>query len=97
MRTGFERSENSSDHREQMKKKLEAKAEIEKALSVPPPEDATPRAEAIPLTVVYEDDDLIVIDKPVGLVVHPSATTNADQRRNLRVAEFGQQLRPGLE
>lgn len=31
------------------------------------------QAEAIPLTVVYEDDELIVIDKPVGMVVHPAA------------------------
>ncbi len=30
-------------------------------------------AEAIPLMVVYEDDDLMVIDKPAGMVVHPGA------------------------
>ncbi|MHA1545775.1 MAG: RluA family pseudouridine synthase [Alphaproteobacteria bacterium] len=41
-------------------------------LTVPPPLDPTPKAENIPLTVVHEDDDLIVIDKPVGLVVHPA-------------------------
>ncbi|RYB07245.1 RluA family pseudouridine synthase [Lichenibacterium ramalinae] len=39
---------------------------------VPPPVDATPQPEAIPLDIVFEDDDLIVIDKPVGLVVHPA-------------------------
>lgn len=38
----------------------------------PPPEDAVAKPEAIPLAVVYEDDDLIVIDKPVGMVVHPA-------------------------
>jgi len=42
-------------------------------LEVPPPVPAEPAAEAIPLNVVYEDDHLIVIDKPVGLVVHPAA------------------------
>ncbi|WP_321501602.1 RluA family pseudouridine synthase [Breoghania sp.] len=42
-------------------------------LSEPEPEDATPQAEDIPLNVVYEDDDLIVIDKPAGMVVHPAA------------------------
>ncbi|PTW59719.1 ribosomal large subunit pseudouridine synthase D [Breoghania corrubedonensis] len=42
-------------------------------LSEPEPEDATPQPEDIPLSVVYEDDDLIVIDKPAGLVVHPGA------------------------
>ena len=41
-------------------------------LTIPPPEAATPEPEAIPLDVVYEDDDLIVIDKPAGLVVHPA-------------------------
>ncbi|MDX6807462.1 RluA family pseudouridine synthase [Terrihabitans rhizophilus] len=40
---------------------------------IPPPEPALPLAEAIPLNVVYEDDELIVIDKPAGLVVHPGA------------------------
>ncbi len=38
---------------------------------VPPPVDATPLPEDIPLTIVFEDEDLIVIDKPTGLVVHP--------------------------
>jgi len=40
---------------------------------VPAPEPAEPEAEAIPLAVLYEDDDLIVVDKPAGLVVHPGA------------------------
>ena len=38
----------------------------------PPPEDARALPEAIPLAVVYEDDDLLVIDKPAGMVVHPA-------------------------
>lgn len=41
-------------------------------LEVPPPVAAVPRAQAIPLTVVYEDAALIVVDKPAGLVVHPA-------------------------
>ena len=40
--------------------------------SVPEPEDATPLPEDIPLDVVYEDDALIVVNKPAGLVVHPA-------------------------
>ncbi len=42
-------------------------------LTVPAPEDPVPRAEAIPLDVVFEDDDLIVVNKRVGMVVHPAA------------------------
>jgi 23S rRNA pseudouridine1911/1915/1917 synthase len=42
-------------------------------LEVPPPEAPTPQAEPdIPVAVVYEDDDLIIVDKPAGLVVHPA-------------------------
>ena len=41
-------------------------------LDVPPPAPATPRAQIIPLTILYEDPDLIVLDKPAGLVVHPA-------------------------
>lgn len=40
---------------------------------VPPPESATPCAEAIPLDILYEDDDLLVVNKPAGMVVHPAA------------------------
>ncbi|MBL8574830.1 MAG: RluA family pseudouridine synthase [Hyphomicrobiaceae bacterium] len=39
----------------------------------PPPVEATPQPEPIPLVVVYEDEHLLVIDKPTGLVVHPGA------------------------
>lgn len=42
-------------------------------IAVPPPAPAAPEPEAIPLDVLYEDDDLIVINKPAGLVVHPGA------------------------
>ena len=35
-------------------------------------EDTLPEAEAMDLNIVYEDDDILVIDKPAGLVVHPS-------------------------
>ncbi|MBI3897037.1 MAG: 23S rRNA pseudouridine(1911/1915/1917) synthase RluD [Gammaproteobacteria bacterium] len=42
-------------------------------IRLPPPKDATPAAEAIPLELVYEDDSLLVINKPAGLVVHPGA------------------------
>lgn len=42
-------------------------------LSLPEPEPALPQAQDIPLDIVYEDADLIVVNKPRGLVVHPAA------------------------
>jgi 23S rRNA pseudouridine1911/1915/1917 synthase len=42
-------------------------------LILPPPEPAAPEPEAIPLSIVFEDADLVVIDKPAGMVVHPAA------------------------
>ena len=42
-------------------------------LTIPEPVEALPRSENIPLDIVYEDDDLLVINKAVGMVVHPGA------------------------
>ena len=42
-------------------------------IEVPPPEPVSLTAEAIPLDVVYEDAELLVVNKPTGLVVHPGA------------------------
>ena len=41
-------------------------------LCVPPPRPTDLVAEPVPLTILHEDDDLLVIDKPAGLVVHPA-------------------------
>ncbi len=41
-------------------------------LVIPAPEQARPEGQAIDLAVVYEDSDLIVVDKPAGMVVHPA-------------------------
>ncbi|ANI76485.1 MULTISPECIES: RluA family pseudouridine synthase [Sphingobium] len=43
------------------------------AITLPPPVEAEAVAQDIPLNIVHEDADLIVIDKPAGLVVHPAA------------------------
>jgi 23S rRNA pseudouridine1911/1915/1917 synthase len=43
------------------------------ALVIPEAEEAIPQPENIPLDVVYEDDDLLVINKAAGMVVHPGA------------------------
>ena len=39
---------------------------------VPQPVDDTAKPEAIPLNIIYEDDDLLVVNKPKGIVVHPA-------------------------
>jgi 23S rRNA pseudouridine1911/1915/1917 synthase len=72
-------------------------------VAVPEPAPAKPAAEAIPLNVVYEDDDIIVIDKPKGLVVHPAAGHWTGTLVNALVAHCGDSLsgiggerRPGI-
>ena len=42
------------------------------ALEIPPPVPAEPEPEEIPISILFEDDDLLVLDKPAGLVVHPA-------------------------
>src|SRR4051812_34092733 len=42
-------------------------------VEIPAPSAATPQAEALPLRIVFEDPDLVVLDKPAGMVVHPAA------------------------
>ncbi|MGN1084906.1 MAG: pseudouridine synthase, partial [Lachnospiraceae bacterium] len=49
------------------------KAGDEIKVLIPAPEGLAVDAEDIPLKIVYEDDDVIVIDKPKGLVIHPAA------------------------
>jgi 23S rRNA pseudouridine1911/1915/1917 synthase len=72
-------------------------------LLVPPPVAAEPRGEAIGLAVVYEDEELIVLDKPAGLVVHPAAGNQEGTLVNALIAHCGASLsgiggvqRPGI-
>lgn len=72
-------------------------------VSVPPAEPAEPDGEPIPLDVVYEDEDLLVIDKPAGLVVHPAAGNWTGTLVNALIAHCGDSLsgiggvkRPGI-
>ena len=51
--------------------KLEGQNTVE--VRVPPVADTELIPEAIPLDIVYEDQDVIIINKPAGMVVHPSA------------------------
>ncbi|QIG46840.1 RluA family pseudouridine synthase [Nordella sp. HKS 07] len=70
---------------------------------LPPPVAAEPEPEAIALDVVYEDEALIVIDKPAGLVVHPAAGHHSGTLVNALLAHCGDSLsgiggvkRPGI-
>src|SRR6478736_10545075 len=72
-------------------------------VSLPPPEPAVPQGEEIPLNILYEDDALIVIDKPAGLVVHPAAGHASGTLVNALIAHCGDSLsgiggvkRPGI-
>src|SRR5262249_17783362 len=66
-------------------------------------EPATPKGEYIPLNIVYEDDEIIVVDKPAGLVVHPAAGHAKGTLVNALIAHCGASLsgiggvkRPGI-
>jgi 23S rRNA pseudouridine1911/1915/1917 synthase len=73
------------------------------AIFVPDSAPAAPRPQALPLAVVYEDADLIVIDKPAGMVVHPAAGNPEGTLVNALLAHCGDTLsgvggvrRPGI-
>src|SRR3954468_18704725 len=42
-------------------------------VEIPPPAAATPAAKNLPIEVLYDDDAIVVVNKPAGMVVHPSA------------------------
>jgi len=72
-------------------------------LNPPPPVDDRPEAQAMDLDIVYEDADLLVLDKPVGLVVHPAAGNLDHTLVNALLAHCGESLtgiggvkRPGI-
>jgi 23S rRNA pseudouridine1911/1915/1917 synthase len=72
-------------------------------IAVGPAEEVDTRPEAIPLSVVWEDDDLIVIDKPAGMVVHPAPGSYSGTLVNALLHHCGDTLsgvggerRPGI-
>jgi 23S rRNA pseudouridine1911/1915/1917 synthase len=73
------------------------------AVIVPPTAPAIPQGQDIPLSVIYEDKELIVIDKPAGLVVHPAAGNPDGTLVNALIAHcgvdmlsIGGEARPGI-
>lgn len=72
-------------------------------LTVPEPEPAHNEPQDIPLTIVFEDEHLLVVDKPAGLVVHPAAGNRAGTLVNAllhhcagRLSGIGGVARPGI-
>ncbi len=72
-------------------------------LRLPPPRPIAAEPEAIPLTVVHEDEHLIVVDKPAGMVVHPGPGAERGTLVNAllhhcagRLSGIGGRVRPGI-
>jgi 23S rRNA pseudouridine1911/1915/1917 synthase len=86
--------------REKASFRAEAGAAI--AVDMPPPPVRTVTGESIALSVVFEDDDMLVIDKPAGMVVHPApgnwtgTLVNALMGRGSALPGTGDQSRAGL-
>lgn len=81
--------------------KISVGAQID--LTLPPPVMAEPKSEAIPLEILYEDEHLLVLDKPVGLVVHPAPGHSSGTLVNALLHHCGDSLsgiggvrRPGI-
>ncbi len=74
--------------------------EIRITIPPTPPSQLTP--EAIPLSIIFENDDLLVVDKPAGLTVHPApghpdhTVINAVLAHYPHLAEISDSLRPGI-
>ena len=80
--------------------KVSDEDEIE--VEIPPPVPAVPEPEDIPLSIVFEDDDLLVVDKPPGMVVHPApghftgTLVNALLHHCPNLSGIGGVARPGI-
>ena len=71
-------------------------------VTVPPPVPAEPAAETIPLEILYEDEDVVVVNKPAGMVVHQGAGNSTGTLVNALLGHcddlsgIGGELRPGI-
>lgn len=69
---------------------------------VPPPEETEIKPQDIPIEIVYEDDDIVIINKPKGMVVHPAhghyndTLVNALLYRIKNLSGIGGEIRPGI-
>jgi 23S rRNA pseudouridine1911/1915/1917 synthase len=71
-------------------------------VEIPEPVSAAPQGEALDLNIVYQDADVVVVDKPAGMVVHPAAghaqgtLVNALLHQVNDLSGIGGELRPGI-
>lgn len=71
-------------------------------INIPPAPPSPLSPEAIPLNIIYEDDDLLVVDKPAGMIVHPApghpghTLVNAILSHFPHLADISDSLRPGI-
>jgi len=71
-------------------------------IDVPPPADTAITSQDLPLKILYDDQDIVVVDKPAGLVVHPAAghadrtLVNALMFHVKDLSGIGGELRPGI-
>lgn len=84
------------------KASLKLKAGDRVSVSVPEDKTPLPEPEAIPLEIIHEDDDVIVLNKPAGLTVHPGAgrksgtLVNALAAHTAELSSVGGELRRGI-
>jgi 23S rRNA pseudouridine1911/1915/1917 synthase len=71
-------------------------------IEIPPPPSPQVRPEAFPLEILYEDEDLAVVNKPAGIIVHPGAAASVGTLASALLHRFGKlstvggPLRPGI-
>ena len=71
-------------------------------IEIPPPPSPEVRPEAVPLEILYADEDLAVVNKPAGVIVHPGAAASAGTLASALLHRFGKlstvggPLRPGI-
>ena len=89
--------------KEELSKKYKVKEGDRVELDIPEPEILSIEAEDIPLDIVYEDDDLMVVNKPRGMVVHPAVGNYTGTLVNAIMYHAGDRLssingvvRPGI-
>ena len=89
-------------NKKQAKASLKLKENDEVSILIPENKDVDILAEDIPLDIVYEDDDLLIINKPQGMVVHPApghpdgTLVNAIMNHSEKLSGINGEIRPGI-